>query len=149
MKPKTKETHRLLSNLQHLHDWVEANVEEDHFNIKHFRIDENGDSVNFVSKNDCGTVGCLLGWAPFAGFDTEDCYIGTTSEGYLSFWELLSKHFSSGSIPSVFEACFDISNEFWKYVVSEDLLKEFDLSTKTGALKRLQYFILWVKTHAL
>lgn len=52
-------------NLKKLADWIEINLTEDQFDMKAYRQDDQGTRVGFHSINNCGTVGCLLGWAPF------------------------------------------------------------------------------------
>lgn len=51
-------------NLLKLADYLEK-VPSDKFEMLHFRRNEGGDSIPYISKSDCGTVGCAVGWAPF------------------------------------------------------------------------------------
>lgn len=57
---------KYLDRLSRLADFLENNVKNDQFNIKYYRTDEYGKCTTFYSKHNCGTVGCALGWAPFA-----------------------------------------------------------------------------------
>jgi len=63
------------SNLRLLAGWLLDNhqrlVEDNAFNMRSFRRNV-GSVCDFVSKDDCGTVGCALGWAPVSGISSLD-----------------------------------------------------------------------------
>jgi len=48
--------------------------------MEEFRSNYDRSEIEFFSKNDCGTVGCALGWSPFVpGLETigsDFCYWG-------------------------------------------------------------------------
>jgi len=52
-------------NLVKLAKYIFTNVADDQFNMSRYRLDNYGFSTYFKSKEDCGTVGCALGWSPF------------------------------------------------------------------------------------
>jgi len=52
-------------NLVKLAKSILEKVTDDQFNMESFRSIGGGDPCDFKSKNDCGTIGCALGWAPF------------------------------------------------------------------------------------
>ena len=53
-------------NLLLLADFLDK-LPQELFNMKYYRLNENGERVEFYSKNDCGTIGCALGWAAASG----------------------------------------------------------------------------------
>ncbi len=76
-----------IENLTRLADYVEKNVTDSMFSMECFRkgfveVEDNNDNhlklKDFKNMRSCGTVGCLLGWAPFAHIDFKpldvDCY---------------------------------------------------------------------------
>jgi len=52
-------------NLVKLAKFILSDVSDEQFNMKYFRSDVGDSLKKFKSKEDCGTVGCALGWAPF------------------------------------------------------------------------------------
>jgi len=52
-------------NLVKLSKYIFEMIADEKFNLKNFRSICDVASCNFKSKEDCGTVGCALGWAPF------------------------------------------------------------------------------------
>jgi len=52
-------------NLVKLAKYILSGVTDNQFNMGKYRRDIYGFSKDFVSINDCGTVGCALGWSPF------------------------------------------------------------------------------------
>ena len=62
-KDKVKIT---LRNLHKLADYIEQHVAQENLNMKNYRSDDSGQDFTFWSKDECGTVGCALGYAPFA-----------------------------------------------------------------------------------
>jgi len=76
-------------NLVKLAKYILSEVSDEQFNMKHFRSDEGDSLKKFYSPNDCGTVGCALGWAPFVkGLEVVDSDI--YKNGALDF-EIYSK----------------------------------------------------------
>jgi len=67
----------VLERFQKIVDWVKENVAPEDFDMLYFRARKRDDVVlegstlklivdaPFVNKENCGSVGCLLGWAPF------------------------------------------------------------------------------------
>lgn len=58
-------------NLIKLAEYILNNVSDKQFNMEHFRSDTYGEYADFISFGNCGTVGCALGWAPFALTEAE------------------------------------------------------------------------------
>ena len=61
---KIKQVH--YDNLMALKNYIRGNVSPDHFDMADFRASSPAVAVKFKSLHDCGTVGCALGWLPFA-----------------------------------------------------------------------------------
>jgi len=53
-------------NLIKLAKFILENIKDEQFSMFNYRSDKYGYYVYFKSKNDCGTIGCALGWSPFA-----------------------------------------------------------------------------------
>ena len=53
-------------NLNKLADFLET-LPSEKFDLFSFRADSDGKPQPFESIQNCGTVGCALGWAPFCG----------------------------------------------------------------------------------
>ena len=62
-KQRVKTTVR---NLDRLADYIEEHVPQENLDMSEYRSDGTGGYVTFWSKDECGTVGCALGYAPFA-----------------------------------------------------------------------------------
>lgn len=73
-------TKRQLDRLQKLHDFVKTNIKPKQFDMRHYRAERDGkgeevegvchyeihlDDIESNDKHKCGTVGCLMGWAPW------------------------------------------------------------------------------------
>lgn len=58
-----KKLKELRDGLQELVD--DGTVADHNFNMNHYRSDSDGGYEDFISKKDCGTAGCVLGWMPF------------------------------------------------------------------------------------
>ena len=56
---------KYLDNLTKLADYLENVITDDQFDIENFRSDSFNNIIEFKNINDCGTIGCALGWAPF------------------------------------------------------------------------------------
>ena len=52
-----------IERLYDLADFLEKEIDPNLFSYAVFRSDEKGFSRPFISKNDCGSHGCALGWA--------------------------------------------------------------------------------------
>jgi len=52
-------------NLVKLAKYILEEVSDEQFDMKWFRSNHIDTGVEFFSKENCGTVGCALGWAPF------------------------------------------------------------------------------------
>lgn len=52
------------TNLMKLGEYLWQNIKDEQFGMELFR-QHNNENCEFYSKEDCGTVGCALGWAPF------------------------------------------------------------------------------------
>jgi len=57
---------RQLKNLAKLTDFIEQNIKDKQFDMETYRKNNENEVVKFKGLNDCGTIGCALGWAPFA-----------------------------------------------------------------------------------
>lgn len=65
---------RHLYNLAMLADFLQKEVTDKQFNIKNFRMKNSKILTPFKSLNDCGSIGCALGWAPFVIKPAESTY---------------------------------------------------------------------------
>ena len=117
-----KQEHR--DNLIKLADYILNNVSDKHFNMESYRSDANGVITAFISFGNCGTIGCALGWAPFALTEAEsgvravlrkefsDTYITTrtiSGSRYLDFVKVSLELFG---IP--------VNSLAWEYLFSDD-----------------------------
>lgn len=58
-------------NICALRDYLETEVNPANFYMGFYRSDNNQRRNLYFNKNDCGTCGCALGWAPFVrGLET-------------------------------------------------------------------------------
>lgn len=63
---------KTFKNLRLLRDYLVENFDyvDKHFNMRNWRLQKAASKgfteVNYKSKYDCGTHGCLMGWVPFA-----------------------------------------------------------------------------------
>jgi len=115
-------------NLVKLAKFILENIKDEQFNMSSFRLNKYYNSVRFKSKEDCGTIGCALGWAPFVeGLEVvkSDYYKGEPM--YLDF-DLYSKR--------VFGTAFGI---FWEFLFSLGW-HEID-NTREGFVRRFVYLI--------
>ena len=116
-------------NLLKLSDFLEK-LPQEKFDMTHYRSDDNGFQVSYESKNNCGTAGCALGWAPFIKglepvkkefFKREDFS-----------WALYTRRVFDISV-------VDTSCAFWMWLFSWDW-KDID-NTPQGAAKRIRYLV--------
>lgn len=131
-----------LERLQTLHDFVRDNVKGEHFNMEHFRareayVDEGVvefTPVPFRGEDACGTVGCLLGWAPFAfpKDNLKDRFdIGFRGDSVLDFNEMAEEFLG-----------VDIATSDWKNLFGVAASRSNRKSnSKTDVLENLQHFI--------
>jgi len=53
-------------NMIRLASYLEEFVTQDMFDMSRFRrVQDSPHTIDFISKTDCGTIGCALGWCPF------------------------------------------------------------------------------------
>lgn len=113
-------------NLKKYSDWLkEGHVTQEQFDMRMFRQNEKGDELDFNSKADCGTVGCLLGWSPFCFEPTEDDYCKCMT---CLIWFTYCKR--------IFD--LDICNK-WHFLFSE-FWGNYD-NTLQGAIKRIDFLV--------
>lgn len=56
-----------LDNLTKLADFLEKELTDKQFNIRNYLTDEGSECKIVIPKEyECGTIGCAIGWAPFA-----------------------------------------------------------------------------------
>jgi len=100
-------------------------VTQETFDMEYYRKNKDGVEVEFSSIHDCGTVGCLMGWAPFVeGLEFNETRTWTD---YVS-QKFGFNHDTDHEYVYVFEFLFASG---WKY---------FD-NTPEGALARLDVFL--------
>lgn len=120
-------------NLTKLADFVEENISQENFDMFVYRRDRtNGVPTAFFGFNDCGTVGCLLGWAPFVkGLEPKDSHFEFSSHHNKDFldFETYSEDFFG----------LETYSDEWVCLFSGDW-KMVD-NTVTGAVKRIRDFV--------
>jgi hypothetical protein len=80
-----------IKNLKILRDWLAAgNIKQEQFDMERYRNGEN--SLRYINKDNCGTVGCILGWCPFI---PEFSNYKSTSFGFLTEELLDIEHLSN------------------------------------------------------
>jgi len=78
-------------NLVKLAKYILANISNEKFDMRWYRSSDIEPNISFYSKENCGTVGCALGWAPFVpgleaiGSDYSLRVFGTFSGGIWDF----------------------------------------------------------------
>lgn len=115
-----------IKNLKLLADWVEENVPQEKFDMGAYRQKLDGDKYPFISKSDCGTIGCFAGWGPFVpGLEVidEDFF-----DGVLSFKSYIDRVFDIPIISNIWEFLFD------------DIWHHYD-NTVEGAVARARILI--------
>ena len=110
-------------------------VTQETFDMEYYRSDEHGDSiVGFYSYENCGTVGCLMGWAPFIkGFEPCLYYDDPFQIMHLDFMSYVYKIFNFDLITN------QEYSHVYKFLFSSEW-KDFD-NTPEGALARLDVFL--------
>tara|TARA_Y100001963_G_scaffold17759_1_gene21947 strand:+ start:37209 stop:37661 length:453 start_codon:yes stop_codon:yes gene_type:complete len=120
-------------NLLKLADYLENHVTQDQFNMEHFRSDHSGYCEAFRSLENCGTVGCALGWAPFASKDmepVEDDFFSDPSINSL-MWETYCKR--------VMGFKFESPNYMWCF--AEEWGSSYIDNTPKGAALRIREMV--------
>lgn len=112
-------------NLKRLADWIEKNITQEQFDMSHYRTDGVGHMVVFRSINDCGTVGCLVGWSPF-----------------VPKLKPLKKEYHKSApyeldIDKYESRIFDTNSFDWRFLFSDWWANEDN--TLEGAIKRLRF----------
>lgn len=73
-------------NLAKLADYIEKDVTQEMFDMEHYRSNS-GSPCEYIDEDNCGTVGCALGWAPFVkglGVVDSDFRFSWTDDGYVA-----------------------------------------------------------------
>lgn len=99
-------------NIMLLAKHIYNNVTQEQFNMQHFRVNSSGNTCDFISITDCGTVGCALGHAPFiTGLETslEEYY----SNGTLAFLKYCERVFDIEIYSTEWDWLFD---DKWTYI---------------------------------
>jgi len=113
-------------NLIKLAKYILSEISGEDFDMRNFRSSSTKFPLEFYSKEDCGTVGCALGWSPFVpGLEAieDDFY----SWGALCF-KLYSKRVFGGD---------DVGSLY--FIFSGDW-HEID-NSREGFVKRVIYFL--------
>lgn len=134
-----------VKNLTILKDYLVQNYSKisNHFDMQHFRLAVAPDSgtkfaYRYYSKQDCGTVGCVIGWSVFApGLEPID------SDFYEKYnrRDSFGLNFSSYTDRVFFYDNFHIGNnsEMYNFLFS-GAWSGYN-NTLEGAIKRLEYLI--------
>ncbi len=108
-------------NLVKLADWVEANLKQEQIEMKYLRSEFNPDDgelegTTFRSKDECGSCGCMLGWAPFVpGLEPiAGDYVACFYPEYLVF-----NYYGRRIFPALYVG-WD-TNKDWEAIFSQDL----------------------------
>ena len=122
-----------IKNLKLLRDHIRDKVTDEQFDMHKYRTDENRNIILFRSKDDCGTIGCALGWAPFVkGLEPieEDFY-----NGNLDF-----NIYSERIFPAIETDDYDDKYYIaWAFIFNAEW-KDYD-NTREGFVKRVNYLI--------
>jgi hypothetical protein len=137
---------RHLNNLARLADFLENEITNKQFNIETFRQADGLGFCEFKSKSDCGTIGCALGWSPFAipyvkeDFSlTRNWSLNSNEPEWvktLDFWKYGLRVFGLDSHQSDDEE----QGALWSYMFSEDWAKTKGASRK-ATIKRIRKVI--------
>lgn len=120
-------------NLKILANYLNDNVIDDQFDMACYRKNEKGVSVAFCSLENCGTVGCAMGWAPYALNLSKDdiAHIRKRAISEFNFWIILANTYFSHGHPD-----FDESG-IWNFLFCTDW--EFYDNSRHGAVERLNF----------
>jgi len=114
-------------NLLKLADFLETEITDEQFDIRSFRRNKDGKAELFYTNNECGSIGCALGWTPFVeGLEVteDDFYFSTPS---LNFHKYSNRVFG------------DLDKFVGDYV--DDLFYKSDLDGEE--LESLDIYSLW------
>lgn len=114
-----------INNLKLLLAHLETNFSRinEHFDMKFYRSDK-GKNIAYYNSTDCGTIGCLIGYAPECIPTIEDDYYAS---GKLHFYKYGNRIFSDIR----YQACYFLFSSIWK---------EKD-NTLQGTIARIKYFL--------
>lgn len=120
-------------NLIKLRDYLVIHKEEisKHFNMISYRRNEDGIPVDYIDGSNCGTIGCVLGWAPFVeGLepDEDEFRHYDNKESALDFKKYSYNKFGH-----------DIKNGIWSFLFSPQW--RWENNTVEGAIDRLNFVI--------
>lgn len=110
-------------NLTKLANFLESEISDKQFNIDHFRSNEEGRGTEFINKNNCGTIGCAVGWSPFVIDVVESDY------------DIFDKTLSFGKYCN--RTLINTLTDRWVYMFSDEWAKtEFD--SRLDCVKRIR-----------
>ena len=114
------------ANMRTLAAYLSEHVTDAQFDMKEFRRSASGAICPYVSRSRCGSIGCALGWAPFALDIDDDIEIFAYVIGGPLYWYRLSRKYF---VPKQHRA--------WDFCFAQDW-KDHD-NTREGAANRLEY----------
>lgn len=125
-----------LIRLAKLADFLETKITNKQFNMERYRsvVDESYldklKACEFVSKNDCGTIGCALGWAPMVTPAQKSDFHKSMGTYQLNF-----STFSRRAL-----GLQDHQQE-WKYLFDGDWADNKKHKTRLAAVKRIRKLV--------
>ena len=127
-----------IKNLRLLRDYIDTQVTDEQFDMKYFRTnDKKNKGLEYYSKDNCGTVGCALGWAPLVKglepVDSDFDYIIDVEQSSLDFHEYSYRVFPELMASQAYN-CYS-----WQFVFSTEW-NDVD-NTRQGFIKRVNYLL--------
>lgn len=120
-----------LERLSKLADFLETEIGNKQFNMEKYRAEQSDNfsdnetnSCSFIDKNNCGTIGCALGWGPFVTRTQNSDF----TDNYSLDWHRFSKRAFG----------LDLNNNEASYLFSGDWAKSVKGKTRMAAVKRIR-----------
>ena len=122
---------KYLDNLTKLADYLEKVITDKQFDISSYRRDSFNDVIEFKNINDCGTIGCALGWAPFVnGLEVvESDYISILENRTLGFNRYSERIFNLSTSDDKYDFLF---SSYWSDSPEE---------TRLATVNRIRKFV--------
>jgi hypothetical protein len=127
-------------NLEKLANFLETSITDREFSIDVYRCTRRPDNelcpARFISLNDCGTVGCAVGWLPHALSLNED-----------DLEPVMSKRFSLGARVDYYElankylGCNDLDSTIGSYMFSSEWSRSSNQKTRNDTVARIREVI--------
>lgn len=133
------------NNLRILAKYLRENVSDKQFDMENYRADSDLDRINtFDNLRSCGTVGCAMGWAPYAFNMSDEEFNERVSRlsgtSFYEFWSRLASDLFMKDEP------YFSDSSVWHYLFDGEW-SDYD-NTRSGAIERLELVATLVENKA-